>query len=43
MGWWIIGVIYCVSLIFVIYEYITAPLIKDDEKPSFFNEENKDE
>jgi len=31
MGWYVVGVIYVATWIFVIYELITAPLIKDDE------------
>lgn len=31
MFWDIVAIIYVIAWIFVIYEYITAPLIEDDE------------
>lgn len=45
MGWYIFFVVWGVTLVYCLYELLTAPLIKDDEKPIFFSEEkeNKDE
>ena len=40
MFWDIVAIIYVIAWVFVIYELITAPLSKDDEKPVFFSEEN---
>jgi hypothetical protein len=45
MGWYIFFVVWGVIFVYCLYELLTAPLIKDDEKPIFFSEEkeNKDE
>jgi len=43
MGWYIFFVVWGVTFVHCLYELLTAPLIKDDEKPIFFSEEKKKE
>lgn len=40
MRLYILGAFIAASWIFVIYGILTCPEVKDDEKPSFFNEED---
>jgi hypothetical protein len=41
MFWYVVAAIYVSAWIFVIYELITAPLIKEDERPIRNNRPSK--
>ena len=43
MGLYTLGAFIAASWIFIIYGVLTCPEVKDDKKPSFFNEENEDD